>query len=499
MSHTEHVAHPHSAVHHPHAPAVDPRSGVPQAAPRRSWAVLAVALAAQILVVLDISVVNTALPSIGSSLGLAGSELQALVTAYLVMSGGALLLGGRIADLLDRRRVFLTGLAVFTLASLASGFADTGTQLTATRALQGLSAALLTPSALSIIMTAYSGDQRKKGLVLWGAVGSLGVAAGVLVGGALTTWFGWQAIFWINVPIGVVAFAVARSVVPTATTTRAGFAQFDIPGAVTVLGGLMALMLALGGTETYGWASARTLVTLAISAALLMAFAAIERRAKQPLIPVHTWRIRTLVSGTTVMLGVSGILVGAVFLTSIYVQTVLGYSALAAGVAFLPFALAITAGTQIARHLIAHVSPRVVATGGLLLAGVAAGLLSMATASASYATDVLPGLVVLGIGVGMVFVPVSLTSMAGIPAQHSGTASGFLMTGHEVGAALGVAVLSAVAATAGSLVSAEGVAAGFSRGFIAAAAIAVVTAVFAFLRMPSTRITAGAGGGMHGH
>jgi EmrB/QacA subfamily drug resistance transporter len=497
MSRTEHVTEPRPAAHHLHAPAA--AHDETQAGPRRSWAVLAVALAAQILVVLDISVVNTALPSIGSSLGLAGSDLQALVTAYLVMSGGALLLGGRIADLLDRRRVFLTGLAVFTLASLASGFADTGTQLTITRALQGLSAALLTPSALSIIMTTYSGDQRRKGLVLWGAVGSLGVAAGVLVGGALTTWIGWQAIFWVNVPVGLVAFIVARSVVPAATTERAGFAQFDVPGAATVLGGLMALMLALGGTETYGWASVRTLATLAVSAFLLTAFAVIERRAARPLIPTHTWMIRTLVSGTTVMLGVSGILVGAVFLTSIFVQTVLGFSALLAGVAFLPFALAITAGTLVARHLIAHASPRVIATLGLLLAGVAAGILSLATGSASYVTDILPGIVVLGLGVGMVFVPVSVTSMGGIPAQHSGTASGFLMTGHEVGAALGVAVLSAVAATAGSLVSPEGVAAAFSRGFVAAAVIAVVFAAIAFARMPAGRVAAGGAGGMHGH
>jgi MFS family permease len=245
MSRTEHVPQRHPAAapaHHQHPHAIDADPDQAQAGTRRSWAVLAVALAAQILVVLDISVVNTALPSIGASLGLAGSDLQPLITAYLVMSGGALLLGGRIADLLDRRRVFLTGLAVFTTASLFSGFADSGTQLTLTRALQGLSAALLTPAALSIIMTTYSGDQRKKGLVLWGAVGSLGVAAGVLVGGALTTWIGWQAIFWINVPVGVIALVVARSVVPTSTTERAGFAQFDIPGAVTVLGGLMALI-----------------------------------------------------------------------------------------------------------------------------------------------------------------------------------------------------------------------------------------------------------------
>jgi EmrB/QacA subfamily drug resistance transporter len=503
MPRTEQVLRPdrHSSVdqaHHMHAPAVDVESGEERTGPRKSWAVLAVALAAQILVVLDISVVNTALPSIGTSLGLAGGELQALVTAYLVMSGGALLLGGRIADLLDRRRIFLTGLAVFTVASLFSGFADNGTQLTVTRALQGLSAALLTPAALSIIMTTYSGDQRKKGLVLWGAVGSLGVAAGVLVGGALTTWIGWQAIFWINVPIGAIALVVARMVVPVSTTARAGFAQFDLPGAVTVLGGLMALMLALGGTSTNGWTSMRTLITLAISATLLFAFTVIERRATQPLIPVHTWKIRTLVSGTTVMLGITGILVGSVFLTSLFVQTVLGFSALTAGVAFLPFAFAITVGTQIARHLLAHMAPRTLAVAGLVLAGLASGLLATAPASAHYATNLLPGLVLLGVGVGMVFVPVSVTAMAGIPSQHAGTASGFLMTGHEVGAALGVAVLSAVAATAGSLTSVDGVAAGFSRGFFAAAVIAAVVAVIAFLRMSPGRVAAG-GGGMHGH
>jgi MFS family permease len=348
------------------------------------------------------------------------------------------------------------------------------------------------------VTTTYSGAQRRQGLVLWGAVGSLGVAAGVLVGGALTTWFGWQSIFFINGPIGAVAFVTAVVVVPKGDAIRAGFAQFDVPGAVTALGGLTALMFALGGTATDGWASPRTLITLAISATLLVAFTVFERRAARPLIPVHTWKITTLVSGTTVMLGITGVLVGAVFLTSIFVQTVLGFSALTAGVAFLPFAFAITAGTQVARHLLAHLSPRALATTGLILAAGAAALLSRAPASASYATDLLPGLVLLGIGVGMVFVPVSVTAMAGVPAQHAGTASGFLMTGHEIGAALGVAVISAVAATAGSLTDAEGVAAGFSRGFLAAAVIAVVMAAIAVRRMSSSRVTTAAGG-MHHH
>ena len=470
-----------------------------ESSPSKSWAVLAVALTAQVLVVLDISVVNTALPSIGSSLGLRGSDLQALVTAYLVMSGGALLLGGRIADLVNRRRVFLAGLAVFTTASVFSGFADSGTQLMVARALQGLSAALLTPAALSIVMTTYSGEQRKKGLVLWGAVGSLGVAAGVLVGGALTTWIGWQSIFWINGPIGVMAIVVASKVVPANTPAPSRLREFDFPGAVTLLGGLMALMLALGGASTNGWTSPQTVITLIASASLLYAFSSVERRAARPLIPVHTWKITTLVSGTTVMLGTTGILVGAVFLTSLYVQTVLGFSAIAAGVAFLPFAFAITAGTQIARHLLAHVSPRNLAVTGLLMSGLAAILLGAAPQSASYLTNVLPGLVLLGLGVGVVLVPVSVTAMAGIPPQHAGTASGFLMTGHEIGAALGVAVLSAVAATGGSLLTVAGVTEGFSRGFFAAALIAALTALVAFLKMSSQRITDAAAGGMHHH
>ncbi|MDQ2750983.1 MAG: MFS transporter [Actinomycetota bacterium] len=466
--------------------------------PRKSWAVLAVALVAQILVVLDISVVNTALPSIGADLKLRSGDLQWLVTAYLMMSGGGLLLGGRIADLLPRRRVFLTGLTVFTGASLISGFAGNATELIAARAGQGLAAALMTPAALSLIMTTYAGAQRRTGLALWGAVGSMGVAAGVLVGGALTTWAGWQAIFWINGPIGAAALVVALKVIPNSRTAPAGLKQFDVPGAVTVLAGLMTLMYALGGTASSGWLSARTVLGFSGSAVLLTAFVLIERRTAKPLIPPHTWKVRSLVTGTVVMLGITGILVGAVFLTSIYFQNVLGYSAVRAGVAFLPFAFAITAGTQVARHLLGHTSPRNIAVTGLVITAGAALLLSTATGSAHYATDLLPGLVALGLGVGMVFVPVSITAMAGIPPQHAGMASGFLMTGHEVGAALGVAVLSAVATTAGSLTSSAGIVAGFSGGFVAAAVIAGLIGVFAAARMSAAPVTAGAGG-MHGH
>jgi EmrB/QacA subfamily drug resistance transporter len=482
--------------HHP-GPHTPPSVPEPADTTRRSWAVLALALTAQILVVLDISVVNTALPSIGRSLRLGSSDLQWLVTAYLLLSGGGLLLGGRMADLLSRRRVFLTGLSVFTVASLLSGFAGGATMLIAARAGQGLGAALMTPAALSIIMTTYTGAQRTRGLALWGAVGSLAIAGGVLLGGALTTWAGWQLIFWINVPVGVVALIVGWTILPKDTTARAGLTQFDLPGAATVIGGLSALMFALGGTAAHGWLSARTLVALTASAVLLTAFALIERRAPRPLVPPHTWKVSSLVSGTTVMLGATGLLVGTVFLCSVFFQTVMGFSALAAGLAFLPLALAITVGTHVAGRLAAKLAPRTIAALGLALVAVGALLLSTASGGARLAPDLLPGLVVLGLGAGMVFVAVSVSAMTGIPAQHAGMASGFLMTGHEVGAALGVAVLSAVATSAGSLTSPAGVVAGFSGGFVAAAVIAAIGAVLAFTRMPSTRTAGGAQMHMH--
>jgi EmrB/QacA subfamily drug resistance transporter len=462
-----------------------------------SWALLAVTLAAQVLVVLDISVVNTALPTIGADLGLDGSQLQWVVTAYLMTSGGGLLFGGRVADLLSRRGVFLTGLGLFTAASVLSGLADTGTQLVVARAVQGLSAALLTPAALSLITTTYDGRQRKAALTMWGAVGSLGVAAGVLVGGAITTWSSWPFIFWVNAPIGLAALLVGYRVISKDAPERPRLQDFDVPGAATVIAGLATLVYALGTTTTYGWWSIHTVASIGASVVLVAAFLRVERRASKPLFPPHVWKLQSLVSGTAVMLGVTGLLVGAVFLGSIFLQTVLGFSALETGLAFLPFALAITVGTVLARHMLGHLSPRLVATVGLVVAAGASLLLSTLDAGAHYASDILPGLISLGLGVGMVFVPVSVVSMAGIPASHAGVAGGFLMTGHEVGAALGVAVLSAVAGTAGSLATSAGAAEACTRGFAGAAVMAVLTAVVAVIRMPATRVGGGAGVHMH--
>ena len=482
---------------HAHHPA-DSLSATPPAVSRRPWTVLAIALVAQVLVVLDISVVNTALPSIAQALRLGDGDLQAVVTAYLMCSGGGLLLGGRIADLVSRRTVFLTGLGLFVLASLASGFADSAAQLVTTRAIQGMSAAVLTPSALSLIMTTYDGDQRRKGLALWGVIGSLGVAAGVVVGGALTTWVSWQLIFWINVPIGIAALVAGLHAIPrVAGSGTTSLRRFDLPGAAMAIGGLSSLVLALSGTSTHGWTSGRTLATFAGSAALLAGFSTWERRASEPLFPPHVWKVRTLVTGTVVMLGITGILVGAVFLASILLQAQLGFTALQAGLGFLPFAFAITVGAVLARHAMAHLAPRIVALAGLVSTGGAAALLAAVPAHASYASDLLPGLVALGIGVGLVFAPVSVTAMAGIPESHAGLASGFLMTGHEVGAALGVAVLSAAANAAGSLTDPAQVVDAFSRGMLVAGFAAAALAVLVWFRMPSQKIAGGANMHMH--
>jgi MFS family permease len=261
-------------------------------------------LVAQVLVVLDISVVNPALPTIGADLELSSGDPQWLVTAYPLMSGGGLLLGGRIADPLSRRRVLLTGLKVFTTASLVSGFASTAGVLIGARAAQGLGAALMTPTALAIIMTTYAGAQCAKGLAMWGAVGGLGIAAGVLVGGVITTWAGWQAIFWVNVPIGAGAVVAALVLLPRTGPARSGLAQLDLPGAVAAVTGLGALVFGIQTAASDGWTSPKTLGALVLSGLLLSAFGFIERRVGQPLVPPHTWRINTLVSGTGVMLGV---------------------------------------------------------------------------------------------------------------------------------------------------------------------------------------------------
>jgi EmrB/QacA subfamily drug resistance transporter len=459
---------------------------------RRPWTVLGVMLMAQLMVILDVSVVNVALPSIGKALDFTSTEYQWTVSAYVLLSGGLLLLGGRLADLLDKRTMFLSGLTLFTTASLISATASSATALILSRGAPGAGAALLTPAALSIIMSTYAGRQRATALAIWGTIGSLGIALGVLFGGVLTSAFGWRAIFFINIPIGLVAATQTLRQVSRGHRVPGALRRLDLPGAATAVSGLLALVYAIEGTRTHGWASAPTLTAFAAAAAFLTAFAIIERKVPAPLVPPHTWRIRSLISASTVMAVITGAVVGAIFLNSLFLQTVLGGSAVVTGLQFLPLAACITAGAMVASKLLGKVTPKTMMIVGLLIVSAGATVLAGMDSNPGYVADVLPGFVLIGAGVGPMFVAISVAAMAGIPAEHSGLASGVMMTGHEVGAALGVATLTAIA---GDLTTRTGLMDSFPQVFQVLAVAMVVLAGFAALAVP--RQHADAGGQQH--
>lgn len=459
---------------------------------RRSWALLVVLCAAEFMVVLDATVVNVALPAISRSLGFAPGDLQWVVTAYTLASGGLVLLGGRAADLAGRRRMFLVGLALFTIASLASGLAPVAGALTAARAVQGVGAALLTPAALSIITTSYAGAQRATALGIWGALGGAGAAVGVLLGGVLTTWLGWRAVFLVNVPVGLVAALSAMHLVPRAAATGRRLRDLDLPGAVLGVGGLVAIVYALAGAPSHGWASARTLLLLALGLLTLAAFALVERRVSQPLVPPRTWRSRSLVAGMTVMFSATAILVATFFLNSLFLQTGQGSSALRAGLEFLPIALVIGATAALASRLLPRVGSRLLIVAGLILMAGGALLLTSVSVSSGYLTGLLPGLLVIGAGTGLALPATAVTAMSDVTDEDAGLASGLMTAAHEIGAALGVAVFSVVAvATTG------GITAGYARGFAVAAAIAASLAVIAAFLTPAVRPGSGVRTAVH--
>jgi EmrB/QacA subfamily drug resistance transporter len=459
--------------------------------------VLALMLAAQFMVVLDVSVVNIALPSISKSLAMTASDYQWTISAYVLFSGGLLLFGGRLADLFDRRRVFLTGIGLFTVSSLASGLASTAGLLIAARAGQGTGAALLTPAALSILMNTYQGKQRATALAMWGTVGSMGIAAGVLFGGALTSLFDWRAVFFVNIPVGVVVLAQTARKVGRATAV-AGRRKVDLAGAAALVSSLVTLVLSVEATRTHGWTDAHTTVPATISTVLFLVFLAIERRVSAPLVPGHVWRIRSLMSATTIMAGITGAVVGAIFLTSLYLQQVLGASAVIAGLEFLPLAGVITASAAVAAHLMPHTGPRALIGAGLLLATAGSVYLAQLGAESSYLTGVLPAFAILGAGVGPMFVAVSVAAMADVRPEESGLASGLMMTGHEVGAAIGVAALTAVA---GEVTTRAGLVAGFPDAFwcIAAAMVALLIPTALLPKKSAIATQDGHGHGVHGH
>jgi EmrB/QacA subfamily drug resistance transporter len=495
----------HGSIPHPSAQSRTPVPGPDRAPARQPWAVLVLLCVAEFMVILDITVVNVALPSIGRALGLGAAGLPWVITAYVLMTGGLTLLGGRAADLLGRRRVFLAGLALFTAASLASGLAPAAGLLIGARAAQGVGAALLTPAALSVITATYAGAQRVTALSVWGALGAAGAAAGVLLGGVLTTWLGWRSVFLINVPVGAAAWILARRLIPRPTAAAHGLARLDLPGAVLGVTGLGTAIYAITGAPGHGWASAWTIGLLLVAALLLAAFALAERAGRDPLFPPRAWRNRRLASGALVMLGATGVLVAAFFLGSLYLQDVLGYSPIRAGLAFLPLVLVIGAGGHLASRLLGRAGSRVLTAAGLVLMAGGALLLAQASAAAGY-PGLLPGFLVLGFGTGLVFPAASVTALADAGPRNAGFASGFLATAHELGAALGVAVFTAIAEAAistgptgtggtggaGALMTGARFAAGYHRAFTVAAGVAAALAVLTLVAGPVVRPAPGA-------
>ena len=451
--------------------------------------------AAQFMVILDITVVNVALPSIQADLGIAIGDLQWVVTAYTLAFGGLLLLGGRAADIVGRRRVFLTGLAVFTAASLGAALAASPATLIAARVLQGVGAAMLSPAALSLITTTFAdGPERRRALAAWAAVAASGGAFGVLAGGVLTETLGWRAIFLVNIPVGIAVASAAPAVLPTGPPRTPG--RVDIAGAVLATTSLLALIYGLVEAGAAGWTSAQTLALLAAAALGLAAFVAVEARVREPLVALGVFRRRTTVVALVLMIAGMGTVMSVFFFSSLYLQHVLGHSALRTGLEFLPGALVLVAAAHAGGHLFSRLGARPVLASGMALGALGALLLSGVEAGGSYVADVLPGLLVLDAGIGLAAAGIFITAMSGVGKSEAGLVSGLTTTSHEIGIALVLPVLSTIAAggigaatlEAGAVLDPALVTAGFADAFRAAAAIALGAALLAAVALRRAEI-----------
>jgi EmrB/QacA subfamily drug resistance transporter len=451
-------------------------SGPPD--PRR-WKALGLICTAVFMTVLDIAIVNVALPSIGKDLHFTPDSLQWVITAYAITFGGFLLLGGRAADLLGRRRLFMVGLAIFTGASLACGLATSEAFLIVFRGVQGFGAAVVTPAALSIVSTTFEeGAERNKALGIWGAVAGSGAAVGVLLGGVLTQYLGWEWIFFVNVPVGAACLVLAPFYVRE-SRVEAAHRDFDAAGAVTITSALIVLVFAVSKAPEVGWASARTIGLLVGSAVLAVVFVLIETRTKHPLMPFSIFRIRVLAGANAVGFLLGGAIFGSFFLLTQYMQLILGYDALKAGVAFLA-----TAGTSVvaagaAQALVTRVGVRRILAIGMTMIAVGQFLYTRFPVHGSYWVDLFPGFVITGIGIAFAFVPVAIAALAGVSPDQAGLASGLINTSQQIGGAIGTAVISSVAISSLSflphLTSAQAaqVVTEYSRGFWVGFAIAV--------------------------
>jgi EmrB/QacA subfamily drug resistance transporter len=399
------------------------------------------------MVVLDATIVNVALPSIQRGLHFSSASLPWVINGYTLVFGGFLLLGGRAADLLGRKRLFVAGVALFSVASLLNGIAQSPAMLIAGRALQGLGGALVSPAALSIITTTFTENQeRTRALGVWSAIAAGGGAVGLLLGGALTDLVSWPWIFIVNVPVGIGALALAARFVPE-SRAELGHRSFDFTGAVSVTGGLVVLVYGIIKAQAYGWGSARTIGLLAAGIALLALFVVIERRSKAPLVRLSIFRVRTLAVSDTVLLLVASGMFGMFFFASLYVQEILGYSPLRAGLAFLPVTAGIVIGAGIAQQLIRRLGVRNVAIGGIVIATAGMIVLTQVPVHGSYVGDLLIGLLPMSIGMGLTFVPITLLGTGGVTGDDAGLASGLFNTAQQVGGSLGLAILSTLAAS----------------------------------------------------
>src|SRR5579875_267915 len=404
------------------------------------WLILVIACLAQFMVVLDITIVNIALPRIQTGLDFSAANLQWVVNGYTLVFGGFLLLGGRAADLLGRRRLFVAGVILFSAASLLNGVAQSSTMLILGRGLQGLGGALVSPAALSIVTTTFpEGKERTQALAIWSAIAAGGSAVGLLLGGVLTDIATWRWVFFINVPVGVVAVALAMRYIVESRLENAR-RSYDVPGALTVTGGLVVLVYGIVKAQSWGWGSSKAILDFAV------AFVFIELRSAAPLMRLGIFRIRSLAVGDGALLLVASGLFGMFFFASLYVQEILRYSPLTAGLAFLPVTGGIMIASGLAQGLISRVGVRPVATVGVIIAGVGLLLLTGLPVHGRYAADLLPGLLLLAFGLGLVFVPVTLLATSGLPAADAGLASGLFNVAQQVGGSLGLAILSTLAA-----------------------------------------------------
>jgi EmrB/QacA subfamily drug resistance transporter len=464
----------------------------PAATQRAKNLALALLAMAQFVVVLDASIVNVALPSIGRDLDFAQDDLSWVVNAYTLVFGGFLLLGGRLADLLGRRRMFVYGMWLFAIASFAGGLAQSDIWLVAARAVQGLGAALISPAALAILATTFSeGAERNKALAVWGAVAGSGGAVGVLLGGMLTEWAGWEWVLFVNTPIGIAAALLAPRLLDESRDESSP--SFDVAGAVSVTAGLALLVYTLIDANDAGWGSTQTLALGGLSLVLLAAFIVIELRRRYPLIPFSIFRLRTLRGANVigVLLGMS--LFSMFFFISLYMQQVLGYDPLKAGLAYLPLAGLIIISAGGASQLVARVGFKPVLITGLLFT--AAGLFWFSQVSApdgSYVGDVLFPEMLAAVGLGLSFVPVTIGSVTGTKPSEAGLASGLINTSEQIGGALGLAVLVTVATNRTDTVFASGernpavaLTEGFQDAFFAAGIMAIVAALLAAVLISS--------------